>query len=203
MELAEAIQILRALSDGVDPRTGERADDHSPWHDPEVVRALHCALDHLPGTQRREGSPAHRPARTGAAWTEKEDAYLAEKFGNGVSVKDLAAKHRRSTGAIRSRLVKLGLIEPDPSAGFRPPDVNDLYPAIVKCVAEIPGLSVSGVAQVLCGSSSRRVAAHSSHELFGKYSQLGRSQVVPHVHHLVVTGKLLVQGRSLRVSPSE
>jgi hypothetical protein len=41
-----------------------------------------------------------------------EDARLAEDFDAEMAIAELAEKHRRSRGAIRSRLVRLGKLEP-------------------------------------------------------------------------------------------
>lgn len=42
-------------------------------------------------------------------WTDKEDAQLEEEFRNGLSVKEMSGIHKRTRGAICSRLKKLGL----------------------------------------------------------------------------------------------
>jgi hypothetical protein len=44
-------------------------------------------------------------------WTEDEEALLIEMFENNVPFEDIASKLKRQTGAIRSRLRKLELIE--------------------------------------------------------------------------------------------
>lgn len=67
--------------------------------------------------QTDEGSKAysveeirrHHP-RAYEKWTPEEDELLAREYGEGVSISELAMKHQRKIGAIRSRLNKLGLI---------------------------------------------------------------------------------------------
>jgi DNA helicase-2/ATP-dependent DNA helicase PcrA len=64
--------------------------------------------------------PAHRPAsaprvrtlptRQGHAWSAAEDARLRSRFLAGDAPAALAKAHERTRGAIRSRLVKLGLL---------------------------------------------------------------------------------------------
>jgi len=51
----------------------------------------------------------HHP-RAYEKWTPEEDELLAREYGEGVSLSELAMKHQRKIGAIRSRLNKLGLI---------------------------------------------------------------------------------------------
>lgn len=43
-------------------------------------------------------------------WTEAEERELVEQFHNKVSVAEMARLHGRKSGAIRSRLKKLGLL---------------------------------------------------------------------------------------------
>lgn len=57
--------------------------------------------------------PSNLPARQGQAWTSKEDEELRALFLAGEATRALAETHRRTTGAIRSRLKKLGLISAD------------------------------------------------------------------------------------------
>jgi hypothetical protein len=44
-------------------------------------------------------------------WSPDEEARLQDEFANGMTIPEMAALHGRGEGAIRSRLVKLGLIK--------------------------------------------------------------------------------------------
>ncbi|MCI6868684.1 MAG: HRDC domain-containing protein, partial [Lachnospiraceae bacterium] len=55
----------------------------------------------------------NRLERAGSAWTDEEDERVKQEFIAGVSIKDIALLHNRTTGAIRSRLKKHKLIEWD------------------------------------------------------------------------------------------
>ncbi len=46
-----------------------------------------------------------------AKWTPDEEARLQDEFANGMTIPEMAALHGRGEGAIKSRLVKLGLIK--------------------------------------------------------------------------------------------
>ena len=46
-----------------------------------------------------------------AKWSPDEEARLQDEFANGMTIPEMAALHGRGEGAIRSRLVKLGLIK--------------------------------------------------------------------------------------------
>ncbi len=50
------------------------------------------------------------PTRQGTPWSPEEDAALRTAFAQGNSIAETAARHQRTSGAIRSRLVKLELI---------------------------------------------------------------------------------------------
>lgn len=53
MELSTAKQILSLLADGIDPETGEILPKDSVCNQPEVIRALHFALDCLSHQKQR------------------------------------------------------------------------------------------------------------------------------------------------------
>jgi DNA helicase II / ATP-dependent DNA helicase PcrA len=53
------------------------------------------------------------PGRHGVSWSADEDERLRASFLTGEAIAAMAAAHQRKRGAIRSRLVKLGLVEKD------------------------------------------------------------------------------------------
>lgn len=53
----------------------------------------------------------NRPDGAGMSWTEKEDMQLDEEYHSGMGISEIAKVHDRTSGAIRSRLKKHGLIE--------------------------------------------------------------------------------------------
>ena len=107
MDKKEVIQVLEALAGGVDPVSGEIFPADSPYQSVEVTRALFHALEAVKGAKDKKPLPE----RQGEKWTEQEDQQLTEGFNNEVKVAELAKTHQRTSGAIRSRLKKLGLIE--------------------------------------------------------------------------------------------
>jgi hypothetical protein len=132
MELDRAKEIVQALADGVDPYTGDRFPADGPYQRADTVRALYTILEALssaPSASRREKPP--RPVdpnkpRAGGKWTEEEEAKLREAFHARKPFDQIAKDHGRTPGAITARLVKLGLLEDNPSNraghGNRPPD---------------------------------------------------------------------------------
>lgn len=114
MNPVEAKTTLERLARGIDPETGEILAEQSPFNNPKVIRALFFAVQELEKLTPA-GPPARavreRPENAGRSWSDVEDAKLLKSFDAGVSPKDLAQQHRRTKGAIDSRLVKLGRVE--------------------------------------------------------------------------------------------
>lgn len=119
MQIQQVISILDSVAAGVDPKTGETIPNEV-FHSPDVIRAFFTAANVL----RSNGAatpiaavPApvrkSRPQAAGARWTEQEDTLLCDEFDGGVSVAEIARLHGRTTGAINSRLVKLGKVDPE------------------------------------------------------------------------------------------
>lgn len=108
MDITNALQIIKALSQGVDPHTGEIFPAGSPYQHPDTIRALYEALRALERMEGRLERQKSLPQNAGKAWTTEEDHQLMERFDKGISVKELSVVHNRTEGAIKSRLMKLG-----------------------------------------------------------------------------------------------
>ncbi len=106
MEHQKAVEIIDSLANGIDPNTGEIFEKNSPYNDPDIIRALFYAKDNLKKKPVKTG-----PERRGAKWTDEEDTTIAGLYKSDVSITEIAKTQKRTRGSIRSRLVKLGLIE--------------------------------------------------------------------------------------------
>ena len=113
MEKSKAIEILKLLADGMHPMTGELLDKNHVINQPDVIRALNTAVEVLVSEERKIRRQRDLPKRVGRPWSENEDKALIKAFDNGISLNDLVIKHQRTRGAIRTRLVRLGKIDPD------------------------------------------------------------------------------------------
>jgi hypothetical protein len=129
MDNDTALKIINALASGVDPFTGEVFSDGSTLQHPDVVRALFLAAMALQKTndkkaKRSSSKNCDLPSNSGTSWSEAEDHKLVAAFESGSTEKELAAVHQRTLGAIHSRLVKLGKLQPDwnvaPKNAFQP-----------------------------------------------------------------------------------
>lgn len=110
MDKLESLKILRQLADGVNPYTGETLPEHSPYQQPQTVRALFYAITALEGTKENTQRTATELIDAGKSWEAAEDNQLKAEFDSGMSISEMAQKHQRTTGAIQARLVRLGKI---------------------------------------------------------------------------------------------
>ena len=111
MRTSQALFIISSLAEGFDPSTGEIIPTDSYLQRDDVAEALARASRALEAAKRNEERRACRPSKAGAPWSPQEDSDLVDGFECGVSIKELAIKHKRTQWAIRSRLVKHGQIE--------------------------------------------------------------------------------------------
>ena len=108
MSPLEAKKIIDALANGVDPETGEVLAAQSIFTSPAVIRALFVAVSALDRAARRADRDNSLPQNAGRSWSEEEDKELLGIFDGGTPIKEIAARHGRTLGAITSRLVRLG-----------------------------------------------------------------------------------------------
>jgi len=110
----DALGIVKALADGVDPVSGEVFPANSPYQNAQIARALFAAVNALEEKVKRKNRNNALPERAGKPWDKTESDLLAQKFDKGISIVELAKEHKRTRGAIQSQLAKLGKIEMPP-----------------------------------------------------------------------------------------
>jgi len=113
MENKDALKIIQALADGINPMTGEVLPSDSVYQSSQVTRALFIAVNAIEARIRNENRKGTLPENRGKPWSDNEDKELIEEFKNKKKKTEMARIHGRTTGAIQSRLVKLGKIEFD------------------------------------------------------------------------------------------
>jgi hypothetical protein len=111
MNTNKALEIVSILSDGIDPHTGEVFSD-GVLHHPDTVRALYKAKEALIRLINYEKRQRDLPDNAGTSWSVEEENQLIAAFDAGTELRDLAKIHKRTEGAITSRLGRLGKIEP-------------------------------------------------------------------------------------------
>lgn len=113
-EASEARRILGKLAEGVDPVSGQRFAEGSPYLQPEVIAALKFALTMRDPRKPRESRETKEGlANVGKPWLDHDRARVAEAFRSGMSIKDIAAELQRTTGSIMAELLKQGVISAD------------------------------------------------------------------------------------------
>lgn len=111
MSPREALKIIESLANGIDPETGEILPAQSALNTPEVIRALFVAGKALEKAAKRADRQDSLASNAGHSWSDEEDKELLSSFDTGNPVKEIAAKHGRTQGAIAARLVRLGRIK--------------------------------------------------------------------------------------------
>lgn len=107
----EALDILQALVTGVNPFSNEPLPPESLCVNPAVNTALTTAIVALEGKLTAAARRAQLPAKAGAPWSSDEAQLILQAYEAGDSIKVIAERQQRTQGAIRSRLVKLGVLE--------------------------------------------------------------------------------------------
>jgi hypothetical protein len=115
MENEQALAILKALAEGIDPATGEHFAADTPWQRADTVRALYRAVAALEAPVAAPEPAAKRPApagrgNAGKPWSREEDERLTAGFDAGQTVEALAEAHGRSRFAIEARLARYGKV---------------------------------------------------------------------------------------------
>jgi hypothetical protein len=113
MEIGEALTIMRALADGVNPETGEVLTADAVYQYLPVVRALHRSVRALEYVAERERSRQTPAVSAGRSWSPAEDAQVCEELRRDIDFHQIAKTHNRTIGSIIARLVKLGEIGPN------------------------------------------------------------------------------------------
>lgn len=120
METQQAIQVIRALAEGVNPATGEPIKNDAACRNPQAVMALNRALAALVTQQERE---LKKPTGSGRYWSRTEDQQVCEELRKGMNFDEIAKLHHRSVASIIVRLVKLGQVAPDKAGNLFPAKV--------------------------------------------------------------------------------
>lgn len=104
MDRQQVITVLESLAHGIDPASGS----------PIPLDAFHSAdaLFTASSLLKSARTPNTKFAAAGAPWTKEEDEQLCGEFDASMTPAQIALKHGRSSGAITSRLAKLGKIDP-------------------------------------------------------------------------------------------
>ncbi|HKI26322.1 MAG TPA: hypothetical protein VKA07_08360 [Candidatus Sulfotelmatobacter sp.] len=110
MENKEALPIVRALAEGVDPESGDACPGESVFQQPNTIRALGRATEALAARVAQEERRRRLPENIGKPWDESEDAQLRAEYERGLSIWHISKIHGRTRGGISARLERLGKV---------------------------------------------------------------------------------------------
>ena len=106
MDTSKARELLSILADGIDPFTGEILPEDHVCNEPDMIRALHLAVQQLGNV--KTSVTRSRPENAGKPWSEEDDRILCEMFERGCKRKEMKEYFKRTGGAIIARLEHLG-----------------------------------------------------------------------------------------------
>ena len=112
MEIQEALKIIKALADGVNPETGEVLSGDLVCQNPQNIRALHRAAGALEYLEERERNRRLLPKNAGRPWSPQEDAQICDELRSGTDFQQIARTHSRTVASIVARLVRIGKVAP-------------------------------------------------------------------------------------------
>ena len=111
MDVLKATELLQILADGINPITGELLPDTDSANQVEIVRALHTILNYVESSRNR--SAKKLPENAGKPWNDAERTDAINEFKSGMSLYEIAKKHKRTSGAIRAFLINSSIISFD------------------------------------------------------------------------------------------
>jgi hypothetical protein len=109
----QALKIVSALANGLDPVSDEPVDLPPVLKELDVIRALFVAARALESSSRSKArvNRGRMPAKAGKPWTEEEDRQLLDRFDSGQTVAQLAQTHERTLAGIQARLERHGCVQ--------------------------------------------------------------------------------------------
>ena len=130
------LDIIKALSNGINPITGESISKDSLLNDQVIVRALNSATEVmkadkinqenilLKDKKKQENNViSGRLKNHGLSWSEELVSKLVNKFKNGSSIPELSDEFQRTISSIESKLFDAGLIK-DENLSYRSRSTN-------------------------------------------------------------------------------
>jgi hypothetical protein len=114
MTKQQAIQILSALVQGVDPQSGDEIHIDSVLQQAGVIRALLEGVSSLKQQMVREARRSSLPPNVAVRWTADEERLLVSAFQAGDPLAKIAQDLGRTLRGIEARLERLGLMTRDP-----------------------------------------------------------------------------------------
>jgi hypothetical protein len=123
MEIQEALAMVRALTDGVNPENGKLLTADVVYPYAPVVSALPRAVGALEILKAKERSPRTLPGSGIKSWSRAENAQRCEELRRGIDFRQITKTYDQAMASIIARLMKLGKIGPDTPVDMSGPKV--------------------------------------------------------------------------------
>lgn len=196
MENSEALRIVRALVDGLNPSTAGTCKPEWLLQQPQTIRALEEVVRALQSEVERVDRKRPLPPNVGEPWLPPEEEQLCAEFDRGMSTREIAKVHGRLPGGVMARLGMLGKIPCQVAMNFSCPSADAGGSAkrpsqgTAAEGAVIQDLAVDPHRPWLPEEDARMCAEFSRHVDLGQIGQyLGRSRLAVY-SRLVCLGKI-------------
>lgn len=124
MEISQAQEIVKLLSEGIDPLTGEWFHVESHYRHPTILDAINILMKRLDAYESRRKNQdvietQHRnlakgfPKNAGLSWEDKDQTELQIGFRTGSPVSALAQQFGRTKSSILAELYRQKLVSLD------------------------------------------------------------------------------------------
>jgi hypothetical protein len=135
--------------------------------------------------ERSGQSDGYTYERQEKSWQPEKDQQLTDAFRAGAQITELCARHQRRRGAIRSRLLRLGLIDRSRrSSESAPPVSADKHPESGNNIASVDRASTHAASDSAPPVSKRAVLRNKSLRP-GPDSALPLARIAQSIDHLI------------------
>jgi hypothetical protein len=141
---SESIRFIKLLAGGQNPATGAHFPETDALWDEKIQHKIFELLDLMSAVDESAAITAKTklPQKAESSWAPVEDNQLRAQYQQGDNIAAIAQVHRRSHGAIQSRLIKHGLINAPAEPESKVPK-QEIIPAVTS--TNLPSVEISGV----------------------------------------------------------
>jgi len=129
---SEAIRLLEALLQGVDPFTGEILDADIRLFHPQVIRSLYHAIQLIQDESKSKPNKKNTnlPINNGNKWNEDLKLQLKSLFMDKDEIQEIASILGRTEGSITGQLSKMGILIRTENGYIKAPEYVNYGPEI-------------------------------------------------------------------------
>ena len=121
MEFQQAQIIVKQLSQGIDPLTGQGFCEESHYRHPQILHALHWLMQKIDGyeqvrqsqniiEQQQRNLAKGFPKNVGLPWQDDDQRALQQYFRQGLAATAIAREFGRTTSSVLAELYRQKLV---------------------------------------------------------------------------------------------